>query len=473
MLLFLPTAASCLDLSGVTLAGNNRLEYWLWRETKEEVFDDKLDIDAFYKSFLLGFRYHVVEPSNTSIHERREGFYRRYIEYDSERFGIRAGNYYVMFGSGLVLRAYEDDVAYLDSDIDGVKLRGSTSWLDVVAISGRPRITEFPQLTYGVVNDTTDVLRGGDVMLHPFSFARAGASYVLLTSKDLFDPSTFKRTEVYGTNVSCSVRNFDIYGELAKKHGWDPMLFAEDKGYGIYGSASVSFPGYGASFQFADYDSIGLGNFNYRYNSPPILNRYGQSINRGLDETGYQMESYISPVEPLNINVSYSNLKTADDTLSFKEAFAEVLYRRSGLFETRLGFDRTDQHGIVGGVPVWKEDIPRFDGTFYVTPTQTVGLGLQQRSISGSKDFQDRRVNLSYSFVPHVTLTLTGERRNKEQVDEPGKEWRSGQIDWDITQDHRLTLIVGSEKGGLVCSGGVCRYEAPFDGLKAVLTSRF
>ena len=496
--MLVPLTASSFQLGDITVSGSNRLEWWEWREKpmglliekNSEVFDDKFDIDVYYRNFLLGFRYQVVEPSNVALPGRREGFHRRYIEYDSEKFGIRAGNYYVIFGRGLILRAYEDDIIYLDRDIDGVKVRGSTKWADVVAISGRPRNTEFLQLDYEVVNDTTDIIRGGDLSLHPLPFMTAGGSYVLLlTAKNQFDTSavSFKRTEIYGTNLSLSIPNIEIYGEIAKKWGWDtnlddpsvPFNFGGiGQGYGIYGSASLSFPGYGITVQFADYDSIGLGEESYRYNSPPALNRYGQALNKGLDEKGYQIESFLSPLEPLNIELSYSHLKTEDEEplKEFREAYVGVTYQKYGLFDLRTSLDKTEQHGIIEGFADFNEQIPGLELVYSVTPVHSVGLGFQHRAVSGSVEFTDKKLYLMYTFTPYFTVTLTGEQRDEEIMDIQGwegTEWRALQIDWDITQDHRLNVMVGTQKGGLVCSGGICRYESSFDGVKAILISRF
>jgi hypothetical protein len=36
-----------------------------------------------------------------------------------------------------------------------------------------------------------------------------------------------------------------------------------------------------------------------------------------------------------------------------------------------------------------------------------------------------------------------------------------------------LRVRVGAERGGYTCSGGVCREEEPFTGIKATLISRF
>lgn len=480
--ILIPFASDSLQIGEISVAGNNRLEWWQFRKTKNEVFDNRFDIDAYYGSFLLGFRYHVVEPSNVNLYERREGFYRRYIEYDSKNFGIRAGNYYTVFGRGLVLRAYEDDIVCVDRDLDGVKIRGSTDWGDLVAISGKPRNVEFPQLAYAVTNDTNDVLRGADLSLHPLPYVGAGASYVLLTKKDPFDLTVFRRTEVYGANLNLSVLNLDLYGEVAKKWGYDPLILTQGTGYGIYGSASLSFPGYGIAFQFADYDSVGLGDFLYRYNNPPVLNKYGQSINGGLDEVGYQVESYLSPIEPLQLSISYSDLETADDTLFFKEVFAEASYEHMSSFSLRGEYDRIEKHGIQDRAAQWEEDIPALEATYYITPVHSLKVGYDHRMVSycsgadstdPTEEFTDKGIDLGYTFAPYVTITLAGELRDKEVMYEAGKEWRSVQIDWDVTQEHRLTLFVGTERGGFPCSGGVCRYEPPFDGVKAILTSRF
>ena len=55
--------------------------------------------------------------------------------------------------------------------------------------------------------------------------------------------------------------------------------------------------------------------------------------------------------------------------------------------------------------------------------------------------------------------------------DETG--WPMVELSLDLTNRHNLRLRVGAEKGGLVCSGGVCRFEEPFKGVKLVLTSIF
>jgi hypothetical protein len=52
--------------------------------------------------------------------------------------------------------------------------------------------------------------------------------------------------------------------------------------------------------------------------------------------------------------------------------------------------------------------------------------------------------------------------------------WISLELVYNITSTHRLSLMYGSQQGGLLCSNGVCRYIAPFeDGFKLSLVSLF
>jgi hypothetical protein len=52
--------------------------------------------------------------------------------------------------------------------------------------------------------------------------------------------------------------------------------------------------------------------------------------------------------------------------------------------------------------------------------------------------------------------------------------WASVEFVYNINASHRLSLMYGSQKGGLLCSNGVCRLIEPFsDGFKLELTSLF
>ena len=51
--------------------------------------------------------------------------------------------------------------------------------------------------------------------------------------------------------------------------------------------------------------------------------------------------------------------------------------------------------------------------------------------------------------------------------------WPVFETVWSITHRNMLRVRIGAERGGYTCSGGVCREEAPFNGIKAQLISTF
>jgi hypothetical protein len=65
-------------------------------------------------------------------------------------------------------------------------------------------------------------------------------------------------------------------------------------------------------------------------------------------------------------------------------------------------------------------------------------------------------------------VDVTLDRRYKGET-----SWPVVEAVWSITDRNMLRVRVGAERGGYTCSGGVCREEAPFNGIKAQLISTF
>ncbi|UCD20187.1 MAG: hypothetical protein JSU64_03350, partial [candidate division WOR-3 bacterium] len=105
----------------------------------------------------------------------------------------------------------------------------------------------------------------------------------------------------------------------------------------------------------------------------------------------------------------------------------------------------------------------------FVTATDTVG----------PFEYYDHVIAFSIGKPELFVLTLRYERRSEQApdrlADKLGSEtsWPLAELSLDLTNRHNLRIRAGAEKGGLVCSGGVCRFEEPFKGVKLVLTSIF
>lgn len=101
----------------------------------------------------------------------------------------------------------------------------------------------------------------------------------------------------------------------------------------------------------------------------------------------------------------------------------------------------------------------------------SVGLGLAPKwSFSLLFD----RVSYDDSFDPYAINTDTSFERFLGQFISLENTWAAMELVYNINSSHRLSIMYGSQKGGLLCSNGVCRIIEPFsDGFKLELTSLF
>jgi len=87
--------------------------------------------------------------------------------------------------------------------------------------------------------------------------------------------------------------------------------------------------------------------------------------------------------------------------------------------------------------------------------------------------YKDWGINLEYEYNPYFIFNISYQRTTKKvpKYDYEDK-WLLLEGTFFITQNITWRIRIGQERGGLVCSGGVCRYEAPFSGIKTSLQVR-
>ena len=89
--------------------------------------------------------------------------------------------------------------------------------------------------------------------------------------------------------------------------------------------------------------------------------------------------------------------------------------------------------------------------------------------VSGPLQFNEIRTELSW--VPFGFINLYGQMEVSDKrlpEYENQQRWGRAGATINIGQAQKLDMSIGQNKGGLVCSGGYCRYEPPFKGFKAV-----
>ncbi len=457
------------------ISGRNRLAYWQWKENNENFFEDALNINAIYGNFKGKIEFYIYEPSYVKDPLRKEGLRKRSLEFKNKECSIKAGDFYHSFGRGLTLNQTNEPTGNIDRNIDGFYFNYAAKFFAISLLSGRPRNLLFSSGKYAVVNDTSDVLQGGSLLLNlnpsfPFSIN------LLKLSSENPGTETPRETYLYGFNIDIVKDPFVIYAEFVKREGWDDLLFTDSEGEGIYGSLTFFLSNISTTIEYFHYDSIGYGGSGFRYNSPPMGNLDEYSINRASDERGWSLDIISNPFGSWYFNLNKSMLSAiSSDSVSFDELYAEakgeILERGPSTLLSLKTLEYRNPEPIIDKKTEW---IPHID-IMIAIGQHSLKLGLNSRIVEiDTIEFMDNAVSLDVGLLSYLTVAGRWEVRNKEVLlESEGTEWKVMELRWDISDSHTLNVIAGTEKGGLVCSGGVCRIEDPFDGIKIRLLSNF
>jgi hypothetical protein len=442
-------------------------------------------------------KFSGLEEYSTSILDQFHFIYRDDIS------NITAGHYSATLGKGLSLRAYRDDDLEYDHTLTGAYGRVMPiEMIDFGMLAGQHLRSDE-----GLFQP--DNVQGAEIIVRPIKYIYAGGT---VGNERRFNSATNNHDNILipGGYLGVTLWKFMLYGEVTEPD-WmvtslDPVSLALVKtheiGHGQYGNLQFNYPGIGVSIQYKDYLKE-----NGDYTSPPPCTHTGTSVNEGADEKGYMGEVTLSPLEGLQ---AYGGYAKGDGQAEYLDPITQVVTMMpSNLTEywgggQYMGIpDLTLNVDYVHSLPhdtiipdTWVEegqDIPSVSADLVVAQIHTVSAGVAYEmrrdrnqsidALTGDILFNDDkyyylRPSLGYSYNSRVYVTFDFEKTNHEAVVAAGQppaktQWLFGQARYVITDQHSITVGYGTRRGGKICSGGMCRVEAPFDGLKINLTSSF
>jgi len=475
-----------LSAQSINLSGGNSAEYWLFvgkdadSINYKEHFEDKLKLSLNYGHLALRGTFFTWNPSHPQ--PNRLNYIDYNIEYDNAPINILYGTYYTTFGRGLVLNQFLDEDFRNDNSITGFK--GGFNYFNsqFTLLAGKPRNIFFQENAYIVINDTTDQIRGVDFETRLIPLVSLGARYVRVNRQNDFTPNAFN--ELFGGNLGIQLGPFEGYLEYAHRLGCYPRVGGRLTGSGLLFSSNLSFPGLGIAFQIMDYDLIGFGDVNYqygatyRYNEPPTPIKSGLSVNRGTDEFGFGTSVNYAPIDNLYLEANYNSIKNHNKTQGVTEQILKIKSTHFENLEIITGIEATIKDQIELPIDKKTEFKPYLEAT-YDFGNFFIEAGYEHNFITAdTSKYYDHALAVSIGKAELFQFTLRYERRNHVPewlINKLGADisWPMAELSLDLTSKHNLRVRVGGEKGGLVCSGGVCRFEEPFKGVKVVLTSIF
>jgi hypothetical protein len=447
------------------ISASNQLEYSLNKKTHQDIFHNWFDFNWTHDVYNVGLRYEAHQPDDWGKTYQKLSY--RYFELFHEFLKFTVGNYYVMFGRGLILRSYENRDLRYDNNLEGIKGTLDLDGIDLTLLGGTPM---------GKYERVNDPLHAADGKIAFFDWMTLGGSYLRTNITD------FGFLRLYGGNAGLTFPHLDLYGEYARKDN-PSGEFIEKDGDGIYLSSNLYFSGFGLSLEYKDYRRFDFINKDVTYNNPPsltkehvytLLNRHAYVLDL-YDEKGFQIQTTSTPLEKLSVLANYSFTTDHKDKLIFSEIYGELEYDYKDMATIKGGFSRMENKKDEGS-PYFLA--PVFDLTYYLSEQNSLAFLLEHLWTSkydGKLTYYDQIISLSLSHSPIISLTFTHERTTEWKT----REW-SGRKNWFITtldlalgEKHNLSLSIGSRRAGKVCSGGVCTDRPALDGGEIKLLSQF
>jgi hypothetical protein len=445
----------------------------------EAVFDGRLDFEVEAGRFILGATYRAYELTSETYNPRQAysdplGIKHRYAEFSADALGLRAGDYFVTFGKGLVLRSFEEIALEHDTALDGVLGEYSTGPVELTAVAG------------GMDDRLSQDLR----WQHNVYGMRARTSFWQALSLGASGLRRFQRKRDEGVWLPDSVSNFEdvviggdaeswlgpllLNGEYVRRTG-DYYFEGEQSGspgYGTYVGGS-----YAASWVslLAEYKNY------YRFENaiinPPtcikehlwtLMNRVTHLVNLN-DERGWIIEGVLTLPEDVTLDLGASEARNRDHDLVHWEMFGQADYLRSDLLSAALAasWSREYESGkftehLSGAVDT---DISLGEQVLEVTFE-----GQRTEEPSGLK-FEDFLTSIAY--YPRYNVTLVGLFEHTTRGDEGRDTWFFVDLRLTIADAYEVSLGGGTERGGKKCAGGICFDEPEFAGLKVRFLTYF
>lgn len=295
----------------------------------------------------------------------------------------------------------------------------------------------------------------------------------------------------------------------------------DHRGKAMYGSLSYSGDEFGITAEYKNYS------YFIHSQNDPNAELYGklpitsppevykdfsyQSITRTThavnfnDEIGYEIEANITAIPEFTIDLNASGssrhnsygstldsngiplitastdvLPRFDDNgfFPFWEYFAEVEHDFGELSYIKTFFHRRSDVLAASGSTADRKRSSTIGlkMQYETTPSQSILFAFEhqwmfdsQRELNDHQLFNEL-VFVQYSINPVVNFGFTFDFSTYYEA---GRHiWPEGVVSFRIGGAHTLLMSYGAERGGLNCSGGVCRYVPAFNGLRVTLTSQ-
>jgi len=471
-----------------------------------------LNLNYRVQDYSFGVRFDAYQNSGlrnprSAYTQNGLGFW--YARRTVDKLDITAGYFYDQFGSGITFRAYEGRAQALDYTVRGIRL--------IYDLDDKTKIKTFVGQqkylfdVYQPVMKGANIERfiqlGSDTSRHKLQLT-PGANIVNRTLDDnninllvnqinglpleqRFIPKY--NVYVYSFYTTLQYQNFNVYAEYAGKSK-EAILNAEanlvNKGGSVaYTSASYSRPGFGVNVQYKRTETfefrtspneiLNNGLVNYipplaRMNTWRLAARYAPATQL-IGEQGVSVDVTWSPKEHFQFAFNYSNVSQLNGIQLYREYFLETKQRWNDKLRTVIGAQVLyyDQgiYELEREKPPVENIVPFAEITYRLTRRKSLRFEVSQ--METQQDLGSWLWMLAeFNIAPRYSFSIM-DMWNYGNLD---KERRFHYYTGFLAVNFGRNRIAGGyirQVQGVNCTGGVCRVEPAFNGVRFTLTSNF
>jgi len=438
----------------------------------------------------------------------------------SRRASLELGDFYVCLGKGMVACIQKLDELAIDTTLRGAKGTVRTELFEVVAFSGVSNIVNVGDQTQVKMDDPDDWLSGASLRTRFIPFVNFGVHGSFL--KDEVDFGALPKDFVAREHLwsaggiieaprllwghASAVSEFDWFHHDEVQYGTEFKNMGDD-GFAWYtalaGHASVVgmlmevkwYEGLGGFGALSKSTERSLGPYElksediYYHNLPPLEDEglflrpsYYDSVgfrsHLDVEVPGTGMIWVVNYAHHDEVNKGGREFGENDSRIRHVYGGVQLRYDEAGVTGNALGGWRRDKENAesVHDYSMWHGE---GDLTFLVWRRLSMEVSgryesYKQAEGSFEPDFSIAQSNTTLNIAPWISIAGMYEYSDQPPVFAPNyKHHWAGAVTWRFMPGSWARVFFGSTRGGLKCSGGVCRIFPPFNGLKTEVTVRF
>lgn len=480
-------------------------EAWLGLNYNRWGFDMGLRFDLFNNSNLLN-----PQGSYTA-----QGIGRWYVKKKIHNLSLAAGYLYDQIGSGIIFRAYEERPLAIDNALYGVSVgyQITPNWT-VKALTGKQKqqFTTYGSIVRALNTEGFIADKGGKWTLAPG---------IGMVHKTIDDETVDQMVSVLSTytpqdSIGAKFNNFAftayntlsagrfswyiegayktpevIFDQFEEKHNWNGTnslgKFVFRPGNIVYSTVSYAAKGLGITLEgkrtqdfvvrVNPFVTLNRGMINFlppmsRNNTYRLTARYNPATQE-LGEKAVQLDIQYNHKRKWWAGFNFSNITNLKDDQLYREIHTELGMKKKKwqllggvqlqtynqeIYENKPGVE------IVQTVTPYAEFLYKFD--------KKKSLRVEMQYMDTHQDFGSWVFGLAeFGIAPHWIFTISDMYNIQPKKTDDLHYYSAGVV--YLHHVNRISLSYVKQVEGVVCTGGICRLEPAFNGVKTTVSTTF